>query len=55
MDLYSRDIIRYTISESPNINMVMEMLEEAIVKQDDIKGLVIHKTSRIPISKCKIC
>lgn len=42
MDLYSKDIISYTISESPNVSMVMEMLEKAVEIQQDISELIIH-------------
>lgn len=42
MDLYSRDIVSYTISESPNVDMVMEMLEKAVKSQKDITKLIIH-------------
>ena len=42
MDLYNREIISYTVSESPNVPLVMEMLEKAISKQDNIEKLIIH-------------
>lgn len=42
MDLYSKDIISYTISESPSVSMVIEMLEEAVESQEDTTNLIIH-------------
>lgn len=42
MDLHSKDIISYTISESPNVSMVMEMLKAAVESQQDINELIIH-------------
>lgn len=42
MDLYNKEIISYTVSELPNVPLVMEMLEKAISKQDNIEKLIIH-------------
>ena len=42
LDLYSGDIVTYTISESPNLLMVTTMLEQAFTKIPDNTGLLLH-------------
>ena len=42
LDLYSGDIVTYTISESPNLLMVTTMLEQAFEKIPDNTGLLLH-------------
>jgi putative transposase len=42
LDLYSRDIVSYAISERPLLVMVMEMLEKAIVQIPDGASLILH-------------
>ena len=42
LDLYSGDIVTYTISDSPNLLMVTTMLEQAFQKIPDNTGLLIH-------------
>ena len=42
LDLYSGDIITYTISDSPNLLMVTTMLEQAFEKIPDNTGLLLH-------------
>ena len=42
LDLYSGDIVTYTISESPNLLMVTTMLEQAFAKIPDNTGLLLH-------------
>jgi transposase InsO family protein len=42
LDLYSRDIVSYTISKHPNFGQVMEMLEQAFQKLPDGSNLILH-------------
>ena len=42
MDLYSRNIIAYKISYKNDNKLVMDTLNEAIKKQKDVYGLIIH-------------
>ena len=42
LDLYSGDIVTYTISDSPNLLMVTTMLEQAFAKIPDDTNLLLH-------------
>ena len=42
LDLYSGDIVTYTISDSPNLLMVTTMLKQAFQKIPDNSGLLLH-------------
>ena len=42
LDLYSGDIVTYTISDSPNLEMVTRMLEQAFLNLLDNTGLMLH-------------
>lgn len=42
MDLYTRDIIAYKISYKIDNKLVIDTLNEAIVKQKDVTGVIIH-------------
>ena len=42
MDLYSRDIIAYKISYKIDNKLVMDTLNEAIRKQKDVHGVILH-------------
>lgn len=42
LDLYSRDIISYTISDRPDLKMVSSMLEKAFHKIPDGTNLILH-------------
>ena len=42
LDLYSGDIVTYTISDSPNLLMVTTMLEQAFQQIPDNTGLLLH-------------
>ena len=42
MDLYNREIISFTITESPNLSMVTDMLEKAFTILPDGTNLIIH-------------
>lgn len=42
MDLCSRDIVSYTISERPVLSMVTEMLEQAFIQITDKSNLILH-------------
>ena len=42
LDLYSGDIVTYTISDSPNLEMVTTMLEQAFFNLPDNIGLMLH-------------
>ena len=41
-DLYSGDIVTYTLSDSPNLLMVTTMLEQAFQKIPDNTNLILH-------------
>ena len=42
LDLYSGDIVTYTLSDSPNLRMVTTMLEQAFQKIPDNTNLLLH-------------
>ena len=42
LDLYSGDIVTYTLSDSPNLLMVTTMLEQAFAKIPDNTNLLLH-------------
>lgn len=42
MDLYTKNIIAYKISYTMNNSIVIDVLNEAITKQKDVTGLIIH-------------
>ena len=42
IDLYDRKVISYKISKFNNNNVVIDTLKEAISKQKDVSGLIIH-------------
>lgn len=42
LDLYSRDIVSYTISERPELKMVTSMLEKAFQRIPDGTNLILH-------------
>lgn len=42
LDLYSRDIVSYTIYDHPVLSMVTEMVEKAFVKIPDGANLILH-------------
>ncbi|KAA6317696.1 hypothetical protein EZS27_032190, partial [termite gut metagenome] len=42
MDLYNREIISYTISDSPKFVLVTDMLNKAFKKLSDNTNLILH-------------
>ena len=42
LDLYSRDIVSYTISDRPVLSMVTEMLDKAFAQIPDSAALILH-------------
>jgi transposase InsO family protein len=42
LDLYSRDIVSYTISDRPVLSMVMNMVEQAFTRLPDDTNLILH-------------
>ena len=42
LDMYNGEIISYTISDSPDLRMVMDMVNNAIKKVKPQEGLVLH-------------
>ena len=42
IDLYDRHVVAYKISKFNNIPLVIDTLNEAITKQKDVHGLIIH-------------
>lgn len=45
IDLYSKQIISYTISTSPNLDMVINMIDKALEKTK-VNHLIIHSDQR---------
>ncbi len=41
-DLCSGDVVTYTLSDSPNLSMVITMLEQAFEKMQNNAGLILH-------------
>ena len=42
LDMYNGEIVSYTISRSPNLEMVMNMLNKGLKKHPDTNGLIMH-------------
>ncbi len=42
IDMFNGEVISYSISKSPNMQMIDEMLYEAFDKVKDTKGLIFH-------------
>lgn len=42
MDMHSREIIAYSISESPNYAQIQDMLNQAFSRYDNLDGLIFH-------------
>ena len=42
LDIFNSEVISYTLSNHPTINLTNEMLEKALDKNKDIKNLTIH-------------
>ena len=42
LDLFNREIVAYTISQSPNMELVQSMLNEALKKHKKVEGLIFH-------------
>lgn len=47
MDLYNREIISYSLSKYNNEDMVIDSLQQAINKTNDLSGLMIHSDQGI--------
>jgi len=42
LDMYNGEIITYTLSRSPNLRMVTDMLKKAFKKYKNFDGLLLH-------------
>ncbi|MFA6199900.1 MAG: IS3 family transposase, partial [Bacteroidales bacterium] len=42
LDMFNGEIISYSISRSPNMQMINKMLNNAFLKVKDLKGLIFH-------------
>jgi transposase InsO family protein len=42
LDMFNGEVVAYSISLSPNMRMIDEMLQKALHKVEDTKGLVFH-------------
>lgn len=42
LDMYNGGIITYTLSRSPNLRMVTDMLKKAFKKYKNLDGLLLH-------------
>lgn len=46
LDMFNGEIISYTISHSPNLKMVVTMLNKAFSKHKNLTGLLMHSAQR---------
>ncbi len=42
LDMFNGEVVAYSISKSPNMQMIKEMLDKAFDKQQKVKGLILH-------------
>ncbi len=42
MDLYNREIISYCVTARPTLDLVINMVNSALAKTDDVSGLILH-------------
>lgn len=42
MDIHTNEIISYKVSKNPDLKQTLDMIQDAINKFDDLKGLIIH-------------
>lgn len=42
LDMFNGEIVAYTISDSPNLKMVTDMLEKALRGRKNLDGLIVH-------------
>ena len=42
IDMHNREIISYSISRNPSFNQIIEMLDKAFEKYNDLEGLIFH-------------
>ena len=42
LDLYTRDIISYVISKRNDVKLVKDTLEQALIKEKDVHGVILH-------------
>lgn len=42
LDLYNREIVSYTLSSKPKMNMVMKMLDEAVQRLSGNEDIILH-------------
>lgn len=42
LDMHNREIISYSISRNPSFNQIIEMLDKAFEKYNDLEGLIFH-------------
>lgn len=53
MDLYDRHIIAYKIAKSNDNKLVIDTLNEAIAKEKDVHGLIIHSDQGFQYTSCE--
>lgn len=53
MDLFNREIISYTIGLSPNMNLVLSMLDKAIEYKTENDNVVIHSDQGFQYQHCR--
>lgn len=53
MDLYTRDIIAYKISYKMDNKLVIDTLNEAIRKQKDVHGVILHSDQGFQYTSCE--
>ncbi len=42
LDLYTRDIVSYVISKRNDVKLVKDTLEQALIKEKDVHGVILH-------------
>jgi len=42
LDLFNGEIISYNLSKSPNLQLVINMINDAIASQNNLDGLILH-------------
>ena len=52
LDIYNGEIVSYTISDHPDLKMVMDMLDRAYAAREIRAGLMLHSDQRWLYQHC---
>jgi putative transposase len=55
IDLYNGEVISWSVSMHPNMELVISMLDKALNKLQEHETPIIHLGSRTPLPKKSIC